>query len=254
MYKPIQVPYLLNNQFSEAIEYNEYYLQTQTDFIICTWEMLPKSNRTTSVTNVIICDGCIDLVVDFNNKTIGFCGMSKTNFNFQIDLPSKYFGIRFTPGTFYQLTNLSAEKAIDNFLDIDDVFPFDFDLFWSLDFTSSKQFLLEFIENKLLLCSPSEYTTLFSQIQDSCQSRAFKLYERFNFSPRQTQRLFKKYYGLTPKQVLSIIRFQNCLKLLLDQQIDQQNLSQYYYDQSHYLGDFKRNIGITPSQLINLYK
>ena len=56
--------------------------------------------------------------------------------------------------------------------------------------------------------------------------------------------------------VLSIIRFQNCLELLISSEVDSSEvLSQIeYYDQSHYIKDFRKNIGITPSDFIKIYR
>lgn len=77
-------------------------------------------------------------------------------------------------------------------------------------------------------------------------------------STRQTQRLFLKHYGLTPKMILSVIRFQRSLEILLDiggsnrKPADIDCLG--YYDQPHLIKEIKKNIGITPVELLKNYQ
>jgi AraC-like DNA-binding protein len=81
------------------------------------------------------------------------------------------------------------------------------------------------------------------------------MYERLGFSPKQTQRIFSANFGLTPKVVLSILRFQKCLHILTSGKAvpsDVLNLVNFY-DQAHFINDFKRNIGITPFELVRKY-
>ena len=84
--------------------------------------MQPLSNSNISVTNIIATDACIDLVAGFDEKKIGFVGMSKTEFNFKLELPSRSFGVRMMPGAFYQLTGFPAAAAMDNFLNVEAAF------------------------------------------------------------------------------------------------------------------------------------
>ncbi|MGO2891387.1 MAG: helix-turn-helix domain-containing protein, partial [Enterococcus devriesei] len=63
-------------------------------------------------------------------------------------------------------------------------------------------------------------------------------------------------YGLTPKMVLSILRFQKCLQILTAQQAKPADILAVtdYYDQPHFNRDFKRYLGITPLELLARYK
>ena len=103
MYYPIQIPYVLDKEFSESIKYSEEIIPNLKDFVICFWEMQPLSNVEKTVENIIVADGCIDLVVDYDGKRIGFAGMSKTDFNFKINLPAHSMGARLNPVRFMQL-------------------------------------------------------------------------------------------------------------------------------------------------------
>ena len=257
MYYPIQIPYILNRDFTEHIEYRETTIDELSDFVICMWESISISDEVLKINNIIIADGCIDLVVDFDNRIIGFSGMTNTDFDFLVETPCRYFGFRLMPGAFYQLTGLNANSAMDEFLSLDEVdSDFDSELFFDLDFDNAKDYLIDYLMEKTKNVVANEYTKLFNRLKCDLPFEASELYELLYLSPRQCQRNFEKHFGIGPKMVLSIIRFQNCLELLISSEVDSSEvLSQIeYYDRSHYIKDFRKNIGITPSDFIKIYR
>ena len=66
---------------------------------------------------------------------------------------------------------------------------------------------------------------------------------------RQLERLFKTYIGLTPKYYARIIRFNYIFQLIKDQDITWAEVvyRSGYYDQSHFIRDFKAFTGEDPS-------
>ena len=215
MYYPIQIPYVLNKTFAEYIVYSEENVSLFKDFIICLWEMQPLSNEEKTVENIIVTDGCIDLVVDFYGKKIGFTGMSKTDFHFKICLPNYYMGVRFKPGAFYAITGIPANKVMDNFLPIDKINKnFDTGTFFSLKFSDAKIALKNYIASLIADKKPSKFMSLFEELNNDIPNSAIGVYEKLYYSHRQCQRLFSKNYGLSPQMILCILRFQQCLKIL----------------------------------------
>lgn len=254
MYYPIQIPYILDSNFSRNIQYSEEVISSLRNFAICLWESKSISSGEKTVKNVIVADGCIDLVVDYDGKQIGFSGMSRTNFHFRVELPSQFFGVRLKPGAFYQLTGLPATVAMDRFLPIEEVYKdFDREEFFSLSFLDAKEYMKEFFT---LPESPDQFTKLFDDLSENIPETAGELYEKLHFSPRQCQRLFMKHFGLTPQMVLSILRFQKCLSLLTSksESPDKVLAAVNYYDQSHFIKDFKKNIGLTPFELLKVFE
>lgn len=70
---------------------------------------------------------------------------------------------------------------------------------------------------------------------------------------RQLERNFAKQIGISPKQLGKMIRLQATLKLLLNQQGE--NLTEIgyesdYYDQAHFIKDFKEFTGTTPKDFL----
>jgi len=253
MYYPIQVPYLLNKEFLDKITYKEEVITSLQDYAICFWEMQSCSNERDSIKDVIVIDGCIDLVVSFEDKQIGYVGMSKTNFNYNIDLPARFMGVRLKPGIFYLLTGISATEAMDNFLSLADVDQrFDVDLFFSLSFEEQKIFLIDYLFTLSFGKELDQFSCLFDELCEVKMQSTRELYDKLHLSPRQTQRLFMKHYGVTPQAVLSIIRFQSCIKALMSKQAVPSDILAIttYYDQSHFIKDFKKHIGLTPFEFL----
>jgi len=256
MYYPIQIPYILNKSFAESVRYSEEIVPQLQDFVICLWEMQPRAEQRIIADNVIVADGCIDLVVDYKWKEIGFAGMSKTVFDDKIQTPSQYVGARLKPGAFHAITGLSATEAMDKFLPLDKVDKnFDTQSFFSLPFNEVKESFKNYLGGLIRGKESNEFTTLFDRFSIDIPDSATEIYDRLHFSPKHCQRLFTKHFGLSPQMVLSIIRFQKCLEMLTSNKELPSGVLEMinFYDQSHFIKDFKKNIGLTPLELVRKY-
>ena len=68
-------------------------------------------------------------------------------------------------------------------------------------------------------------------------------------SLRQLQRCFKTYLGITPKQFARLLRFKALYKDSVVQQVQPRDYFRYgYFDQMHFIKDFKAHLGITPGR------
>jgi len=257
MYYPVQIPFVLNQRFAKAIRYTEEVPQQLGSFVVCFWEMTPRAKRKVEVDNVIVTDGCIDLVVDYDGRQIGYAGISKTDFHYRVDSTSRYMGARLKPGAFHQLTGLPASAAMGAFLPLDTVDEvFVPSAFFSLSFGQAKERFKEYLSTLVSGRAPDNFTLLFDSLSQSPPVTAGELCNQLHFSPRQCQRLFARHFGLTPQMVLCLIRFQKCLEILTSGRAAPSDIlnTAAYYDQSHFIKDFKRNIGLTPLELVRRYK
>ncbi len=78
-----------------------------------------------------------------------------------------------------------------------------------------------------------------------------EIIDKSGYSPRHFIHQFKKYVGVPPKSFLRVIRFQKTIaEIGRLQTVDWGSLANRcgYYDQSHFIADFRTFSGFTPSQ------
>ena len=85
--------------------------------------------------------------------------------------------------------------------------------------------------------------------QDVLPGSIESIASRYDITPRYLQKLFLQYTGLTPKLYHKINRFQVSLKLVTRRQDSLTSIAYDcgYFDQSHFIREFKSFTGITPS-------
>ena len=70
---------------------------------------------------------------------------------------------------------------------------------------------------------------------------------------RQLERKFAKQIGISPKQLGKVIRLQTAVKILLNEEAESLTRIAYeseYYDQAHFIKDFKEFTGISPKAFL----
>ena len=71
---------------------------------------------------------------------------------------------------------------------------------------------------------------------------------------RQLERKFERQIGISPKQLGRVIRLQSALKMLLNEEGESLTNVAYesaYYDQAHFIKDFKEFTGINPKEFVS---
>ena len=91
-------------------------------------------------------------------------------------------------------------------------------------------------------------------VEDTMHDRSItkveQICERTGLSIRQLQRLFYKYVGVTPKWVIKRFRLQEAAERIeQDEQLEWTDLALQlgYFDQAHFIKDFKSVLGQSPS-------
>jgi AraC-like DNA-binding protein len=76
------------------------------------------------------------------------------------------------------------------------------------------------------------------------------LASKYHLTPRYLQKLFLQYTGFTPKFYHKISRFQYSLKLINkgDTSLTSIAYDRGYFDQSHFIREFKFFTGVTPGE------
>ena len=77
---------------------------------------------------------------------------------------------------------------------------------------------------------------------------------KVGYSQKHLIKIFKDHVGVTPKEFLRVIRFQRAIEEIERRQVTSWTAVAHdcgYYDQSHFIADFKRFSGLTPTQYLD---
>lgn len=88
------------------------------------------------------------------------------------------------------------------------------------------------------------------------QTNAMLLSNTLSITPKTLERKFSRYLGKTTKQVIRLIRFQEVLQdfsLNKNLSLTERAHNNGYFDQSHFIRDFKTYSGYTPKEFVARY-
>tara|TARA_B110000091_G_scaffold192989_1_gene217754 strand:- start:2026 stop:2403 length:378 start_codon:yes stop_codon:yes gene_type:complete len=94
-------------------------------------------------------------------------------------------------------------------------------------------------------------STIETIFETNGQFSVNELSKQSNINRRQLTRKFSSTIGLSPKQLSKTIRIQNTLKTLLTKEFTSLTDLAYeneYFDQAHFIKDFKEFTGLTPKE------
>ena len=96
-------------------------------------------------------------------------------------------------------------------------------------------------------------TTIDTLLSTSGSAPINKILKEDLSKRRQLERKFAKQIGISPKQLGKVIRLQTALKILLNEEAENLTSIAYeseYYDQAHFIKDFKEFTGISPKEFL----
>ncbi len=259
MYYPKQVPYLLNKEFKEKVNYKEYRLEELNEYCMCIWQMQSKEYLEETIYNNILPDACIDIVIDFICKTICVAGFSKDTMSLELEGQVDYIGVRLKPSIFYLLFNIEADKVMDRQVPISEIEKEDnlLKIFLLKDTNKRINTLKKYLLEKLKNISKKDFINLVDELYESPkQQTVIDIARKLGYNQRHLFRLFKVNYGLSPKVLLNILRLHLCLTLLLEENMDLTSIATLcgFYDQSHFIKEIKKYTGISPLKLLENYQ
>nr|WP_319394563.1 helix-turn-helix domain-containing protein [uncultured Desulfobacter sp.] len=212
---------------------------------------------------VAVPDGTIDILFHCTapSPSASVCGSVKKGKQIEFKKGSLYFGARFLPGTAKQILKSPLSHFTDQEIRLDDIQ------------SNSDEFVelicgAESFDERIALfekyytrcnsdkdCAPSLISFLLDKINASCgEIRVQELAEETGYSTRHVSNVFKKYVGISPKLFSRIVRFQRSFSLLrLQKKATFADLAQDagYYDQAHFINEFKEFSMNTPTQIIH---
>jgi AraC-like DNA-binding protein len=184
-------------------------------------------------------------------------GVMRGKFSRQLADRGQVLGIKFRPGAFYPLLRAPVSSITDRVLPASQVFGAAVDELQAciLGLSDDAQ-MVALVEHFLRGCLPAADPVAIGVgrlvnrlVSEPGDLRVDDLADRLRTNPRALQRLFSRYVGVSPKWVIKRARlFEAADRLGNPAAQDWSRLAQElgYFDQSHFIHDFKSVIGHTP--------
>ncbi|RYE50512.1 MAG: AraC family transcriptional regulator [Sphingobacteriales bacterium] len=237
-----------------------------SELIECYWMM--EDDNTVPNIQKIVPDGFTEIIFNYGSVYQAnmngnwqlqahnlLAGQINSYFYLQNTSNTASFAIKLKPAALSQLFGLNMEIYLDKIVDLD-TFPHPKLEELSRIFLpfENEETLKNHLNNHfLLLKQNAESNPLENEIALIFKSNGSvtvgELCEAGGKNERQLQRLFKRWVGLSPKYYSRIIRFNYIFQLVKEGQMGWSELvyRSGYYDQSHFIRDFKRFTGEDPS-------
>lgn len=258
MYRPIQPTV---KQSANNVTYTEFLPDIKLQqFIYCYWQLKTTRKLTEQFNYRVVADGCIDIYFELNNPqenyVMGFC---KKFTEFPLDDTFNYVGVRFLPTMFPQLFNINAIELSNRYEHLHTVVPH-FSAFITNRFNETQQqpeiktLLDSFFIEQIAQTIFNNDNRLYGALEIILKNFGVIDIEKdldTGISTRQLRRLFEFYIGDTAKTFSKVVRFQHILNAKPSTQSLRQNKLFFdvgYYDQSHFIKEFKNLYGVTPSK------
>lgn len=260
-YKPIQPTVQAGNG---KVVYQEVRPDKEIEnFVYCFWQLKTQKPLEKNFIYRVVSDGCIDLFFDHKqpaeNFVMGFC---RRYTEFSLGKTFDYIGVRFLPAAFPHLFGVNAKTLSNQSQELKPILP-DLSNWLATEIEPFEMF--EQVTQQL-----NEKFTELREKQD------FKFDQRFldalnlifrkkgflntekdlntGISPRQLRRIFNFYIGTTAKTFSNVVRFQYMLNVKPSKQSLKENKLYFdlgFFDQAHFIKNFKTFYGVTPSEAFN---
>ncbi|MBL0047471.1 MAG: helix-turn-helix transcriptional regulator [Bacteroidetes bacterium] len=200
-------------------------------------------------------DTCPELIFSFKgNASSVLIGQSSTTRHFHIDGGVGMIGIVFQPGALYRLTGIPGYLFNNKCQDPQEIFgkrgkEIDGKIANAVDTGERIQLLSDFVlQQQSLLNKDDTFLTSASLLEENpwCANLAV-LASSLHLSPRQFERRFKTSTGMSPILFSRIARFKKSL-LQAEEKLSDIAYNCGYFDQSHFIRDFKQFYGLRPNQ------
>jgi AraC-like DNA-binding protein len=258
LYKPVQ-PAI--KQPGNHVTYCEFLPDPKLQpFIYCYWQLKTAQILNDPFLYRVVADGCIDIFFEVNHPEENFVmGFSNRYTEFPLNNSFHYIGIRFLPTMFPQIFKIAASELTNRFERLENIIP-NTAQYFSDNFTPElnkeqvkvlfDKFFIEIISKSSIDMDNRLYDAIHIILKSSGTLHVEADLDT-GISPRQLRRQFEFYIGDTPKTFSKVVRFQNILRAKPSTQSLRENKLFYdvgYFDQAHFIKDFKNFYGVTPSK------
>lgn len=257
LFQPIQ-PAVFEDENS-PMRYREYVPSAALKpHIYCYWALWTELETTAPFTYRIVSDGCVDLFINCRHfEDLNIAGTASSASTVLLEGKVSYFGIRFLPGGFYHLFKLPMKEIANKMVSAQEVCGNRLTVFESRFYAAqglrekiavTEAFLLRQVSIAEKTPDPRLRHVLEKIYQKGGQYR-IETDLAHGISARQLRRIFDRHIGLGPKAFARVVRFQSALRAMRNIPQDkwgELSLDFGYYDQSHFIHDFRIFSGSPP--------
>lgn len=243
-----------------------------TTLVKCYWT-LESPKQETPEKQTIVPDGCMEMIFhygDFYRQYTGNCnsiiqpkcfviGQLTRPLEIQPAGKTGIFSVRFHPNGFLPFATIPIKEMKNTAVSLEKLFGKDGqeieEKILTANSTSKRIKLIEaFLLNRLTDTKTIDRmvkSTVTTILTANGQFSIDELSKQTNINRRQLERKFSSAIGLSPKQLSKTIRLQATLKILLNKKFTSLTALAYenkYYDQAHFIKDFKELTGFTPKE------
>lgn len=207
----------------------------------------------------VVPNPCVNLVVEPGKTAI--YGVSKGIHSHHLEGGGFVFGIKFKPGGFYPFFKKPISSLTGKSIGTADVLHIDPTVIEDCVLSQHEpERMVTNIEQLLspILPVPNNTVKLINQIVDHIiqnpdLTSVEQICEFAQMNKRSLQRIFSQYVGVHPKWVIKLYRLQHAAERLDYKTYDdlvKLSVDLGYYDQSHFIKDFKSIVGKTPEEYL----
>jgi len=255
IFTPIQP---LSNQKNIVYQQFAPHVHLQ-DFIYCYWQLKATQQFPENFNYQVVTDGCMDIFFDINRPSDSFVmGFASQSARFQLPPNFHYIGIRFLPTAFPFLFRINAYELTNKDVWLKDVLPHTARFICENFHTKTPiQVITQQLDqyfgklyNQLIKSIDPRLTEALQVIAQNQGAISIEQGIDVGLSSRQLRRLFQQYVGHSPKTFAKVVRFQYLLRLNNNTHLYNSKLfyDLGYHDQAHFIKEFKKLFGSTPTQ------
>lgn len=218
------------------------------------------------MSNVIaVPDGCVDILFEKNQNGVSgrAAGTVLEREVIEIKDGKEVFGVRFLPGVHPAVLNASFSDLVSQELSLQDVL-YDKDMLKEIEEAYDRGEWIEVFMKHYYKAlhqreekkkGTAEEIVQFAQeeiMNTSGNITVAELAEETGYSERYVNKLFSQSVGLNPKTFGKIVKFQKALQMInketTDIRLTDIGVDSGYYDQAHFIKEFKKYAALTPRE------
>ncbi|MGB0564247.1 MAG: helix-turn-helix domain-containing protein [Spirulinaceae cyanobacterium] len=256
-YRPIQPALATQRKLTPFLTYSEFPVAPElAGYIYCYWTIEGQVPPGSDYWYTIVPDGCIDILINclrFEGAIAAGTNVAVDRTPFHSDV--HYFGLRFLPGAIHNFIDFPAADAVSRMALIQTMAPQ-----WKVELSEqlfeqpstserisvANRLMVQLLRRRNFTFDPRLAGAIHQMVVHRGQVN-LEGNRDLGVSPRHLRRLFHDYLGIRPKQLARIIRFQYAMQLLQQDAGLDELLALGFYDQAHFIREFKAMTGASPT-------